>query len=167
MKKRAMLAVCVGLAACTTESAQQSEHTASMTTASAATGTALQLSGTKAEIFSAINRARAQQGLAPLTYNASLARAAQSHANDMVAKGYFSHTSQSGTTATQRVKSTGYATCLTAENNSKSYPSAAAAFEGWMNSTSHRKNILNKSIREVGVGHASGNMIVAVFAKPC
>src|ERR1700722_13373901 len=42
------------------------------------------------------NGDRAQNGLPPLTINSQLQEAAQLKANDMVANGYFAHTSPSG-----------------------------------------------------------------------
>ena len=56
-----------------------------------------------------INAERRARGLAPLTANARLARAAQGHAADMVARDYFSHFSPSGSSFTDRLRRVGYA----------------------------------------------------------
>lgn len=48
-----------------------------------------------------------------------------------------------------------------AENIAMGYPTTAAAMNGWMNSSGHRANILNRSYRRVGVAayQSSGGTI--------
>ncbi len=41
------------------------------------------------------------------------------------------------------------------ENIAVGYPTAAAVMKGWMNSSGHRKNILNKSFTRIGLGLAT------------
>lgn len=118
-------------------------------------------------LVAAMNSERASKRLAPLVVNAKLNAAAQAHADDLAKKGYFSHKGKNGSTPSKRVKRKGYRACLTAENLSKGYPSPERAVHGWMNSDGHRRNILLRDAREIGVGIGAGAIYVAVFATPC
>jgi uncharacterized protein YkwD len=55
-----------------------------------------------------INDLRAQNKLAPLSWNAQLAAAAQRHSQDMAKTGNLSHTGSDGTTPEQRMQAAGY-----------------------------------------------------------
>jgi uncharacterized protein YkwD len=58
------------------------------------------------------------------------------------------------------------------ENIAAGRPTAAATFQGWMNSPGHRANILNPHFTEVGFGYASSakseyrHYWVQVFGRP-
>src|SRR5687767_10428426 len=60
--------------------------------------------------FCLVNRERTNRGLRPLSGNLRLVYAAQGHANDMVRRRYFSHTSPGGSTPASRISRTGYMT---------------------------------------------------------
>ena len=47
----------------------------------------------------------------------------------------------------------GYSFSAAAENIAAGYSSPQAAFNGWMNSQSHRDNMLNPTYTEVGIGY--------------
>lgn len=99
-----------------------------------------------------INQLRAQAGVAPLTLNAQLTAAAQGHADDMAAKGYFSHTSKDGRTPGQRIAATDYSYTTYGENIAWGYADWNAALAGWMGSLGHRANLLNARFVEIGLG---------------
>ncbi|SFK07378.1 CAP domain-containing protein [Celeribacter neptunius] len=120
-----------------------------------------------AQILSLINQERGKRGLGALSYNASLTRAAQAHADDMAAKGYFSHNSKNGASVGDRVRGAGYGYCFVSENLSTSYPTVQQAVQGWMDSQGHRANILNAKPVDIGIGVAAGGLRVAVFGRPC
>lgn len=119
------------------------------------------------ELVASLNAQRKAKGLRSLTLNKRLSRAAQRHVDDMIRRGYFSHTSPDGTRPLARVTKTGYKACLVAENLSYSWPTVNKATADWMGSSGHRANILNRSMKEVGIGIGPNNLFVAVFAKPC
>ena len=77
----------------------------------------------------------------------------------MVNSGYFSHTSPDGRGSGERLREAGYNTDRGwAENIARGYSSVAAVMKGWMNSEGHRANILNCSMKALGVGVArAGN----------
>lgn len=105
---------------------------------------------------------RAEHGLGPVRVNAKLELAAERHAQDMAKRGFFSHTGSNGSSLGQRAKRAGYRYCLIAENIAKGQKSAAEAMQAWVNSQGHRKNMLQRKIREIGVARASGNVWVMV-----
>jgi uncharacterized protein YkwD len=119
-----------------------------------------------------VNQQRKANGLSQLKADQRLDQAAQNHACDMARKGYFSHTEPNGSTATIRVKQTGYRSCVTAENISYGWRELPQAMTDLINSPGHRANILRKNVRAIGVGYVprQGNVgpwYVQVFAKPC
>jgi uncharacterized protein YkwD len=111
------------------------------------------------EVLRLVNEERAAESLPPLAWDASLALAAQAHAEDMVANGYFSHDSPDGRTFADRVRETDYPGAPTGENIAAGYPSPAAVVEGWMNSPGHRANILSGRSTELGVGLAERHWV--------
>jgi uncharacterized protein YkwD len=90
--------------------------------------------------------------------------AALSHSRDMIARDYFSHSSLAGASVAARVRRAGYSTSgcsrwsvgevIALGSGSKSTP--GSIFKAWMRSSGHRKVILTKSWRDVGVGCARG-----------
>jgi uncharacterized protein YkwD len=106
------------------------------------------------QILQLVNAERKKVNAPPLTLNSKLNQAAQNHTNDMVAKRYFSHTSPSGSTMVSRVKAVGYSYRTIGENIAAGKASANDTMIQWMNSAGHRKNILNPSFKELGVGYA-------------
>lgn len=111
----------------------------------------------------AVNVERAQRSRAPLVVQGELATAAKRHARDMVARGYFSHTSPSGRTFVDRLRSAGYlwparswavGEVLAWGDAGLSTPAAIVA--AWMHSPGHRRVLMRRRYREIGVGIASG-----------
>jgi uncharacterized protein YkwD len=97
------------------------------------------------------NAQRTQHGCAPLRSDSRLRTAARRHSADMEARNYFDHNSPDGRTPWDRIKAAGYST-PGAENIAKGYATAQAVVQGWMNSPGHRANILNCSLKAVGIG---------------
>jgi len=67
--------------------------------------------------------------------------------------GYMSHTGHDGSSPAQRIRAAGYQITGTwAENIARGYRTPAAVMDGWLNSPGHRANIVNCSLRAIGVG---------------
>jgi uncharacterized protein YkwD len=98
------------------------------------------------------NLQRSQAGLAPLTLNEKLSKAAYVHSRDMALKDYFSHTGSDGSNASDRVRRAGYRYLNAGENIAAGYATPEEAVQGWMNSPGHRANILFPNVTEIGVG---------------
>ncbi len=119
------------------------------------------------DLINLLNEVRAKKGRKALLASPALMAAAEAHAQDMVAKGYFSHKGKDGSRLGTRVKQQGYKFCYAAENIAWGQKSAAEAMVSWQKSSGHRKNNLSRKPTEVGAGFAGGEMWVMVFAKPC
>lgn len=113
-----------------------------------------------------LNAFRAQNGLQPATFNASLAAAAQLHAEDMAVNGYFDHRSLDGRTYAQRIAAQGYRSCWPVENLAWGQRDAARAVTEWAGSPGHRRNMMLQGRVEYGLGQA-GNIYVLELARVC
>lgn len=105
------------------------------------------------------NETRRKHRLKPLCVDPALSRAARAHSESMIEGGYFSHASKDGQTPGGRLKRSGYDWETYGENiawGSGSYSKPESIFKRWMKSPGHRKNVLEKSFREVGIGIAGG-----------
>lgn len=103
------------------------------------------------------NEHRRAAGCADLRWQPQLADAAQRHAGDMAANNYFSHTGRDGSTFAGRIKGTGYVYRRAAENIAAGYATPDDVVAGWMSSPGHRANILNCSLRDIGIGLGSNS----------
>lgn len=110
-----------------------------------------------------------------LQLNAKLSAAAQSKANDMAAKNYWSHTSPDGRTPWKFIAASGYDYYTAGENLAYGFSNAENTVAGWMNSREHRDNVLNPDYTEVGfgivpadnfMGHGRATIVVAMYAEP-
>ena len=110
-----------------------------------------------------INAERRARGARRLKSNARLRNAAQSYAEQMVAKDFFGHVSPTGSTLLQRIRRSAYLrparSYSLGENlawGTGSLTTPAQTVRNWMQSPPHRKNILDKGFREIGIGVAIG-----------
>jgi uncharacterized protein YkwD len=118
------------------------------------------------------NAERSGAGLAPLRANVRLMQAAQLHADQMARLGRLDHVLSGAQypRPEDRLAAAGYLWRTYAENISMGQGSAAAAMDSWMHSSSHRANILNAGLTEIGTGvarDAAGRpYYVQVFGNP-
>jgi uncharacterized protein YkwD len=110
----------------------------------------------RAAMLAAVNAERKRAGSPSLTANARLDRAAQRHAADMLARNYFAHESPEGHTVRERAKDAGYDWRAIGENIAEGQTSVAEVMTTWMHSPGHRRNILDRDFKELGVGLALG-----------
>jgi len=106
-----------------------------------------------------INAQRVRHGLAPLTENALLQRAAELHSLDMGKRKFFEHQNPDGVQPDARIVRQGYPPILVGENLAwgelaQSPPAKIVAL--WMKSPGHRANVLESGYREIGLGLAFG-----------
>ncbi|MEM9564765.1 MAG: CAP domain-containing protein [Actinomycetota bacterium] len=111
--------------------------------------------GVEREILDLVNEARVQAGCAPLSLDGRLNQAARGHSEDMAARGYLRHTSPDGVGPGERIADTGYPARTWGENIASGYGTAESVMAGWMSSDGHRRNILNCSFEDLGVGYAT------------
>jgi len=107
------------------------------------------------DVVSGSNQARAQLNKKPLTSNAKLMTAAQMKAEDMAKGHFFAHTAPDGTVAWDYFKKVGYSYEVAGENLAITNESSDAIIQGWLNSPTHRDNLLNSQYADMGIGMAS------------
>jgi uncharacterized protein YkwD len=105
------------------------------------------------------NALRQQHGCPALQISPELSVAARAHSQEMADHNYFNHVDLSGHRSDWRAQQAGYTGIAGWENIAAGYPTADAVVAGWYNETppndGHRRNILDCSLTEVGVGVAT------------
>ncbi len=120
------------------------------------------------------NNERKKAGLEPLSPQKKLSASALKKANDMLDRQYFEHTSLDGKIAVDLVKEKGYIFQIVGENLALGdFGSDKRLVDAWMNSPTHRENILNAKFTELGIGIVKGDykgstvwLAVQHFGKP-
>jgi uncharacterized protein YkwD len=113
--------------------------------------------GVTTQVVTLTNAERAKAGCGPLTVDATLTAVAQAHSQDMATHDYFDHNGQDGRTPFDRMTAAGYRYSTAAENIAAGQRTPQDVMTAWMNSPGHRANILNCSLKEIGVGYATGS----------
>jgi len=116
-----------------------------------------------------INDFRSIEGLGGLTQEMSLTHAAQAHADDMLARDYFSHEAPNGPngrTFNQRAIAAGCVMRAGAENIAIGQQTEAEVLNAWANSRGHRRNMLGSTFTLYGLGRA-GTIWVLKLAADC
>jgi uncharacterized protein YkwD len=109
-----------------------------------------------------VNQERARRRMKALRHSAELTQAALDHSTDMVSRQYFDHTSLDGATVRQRVLRTGYfrggggtvEEVLAVGWAQLSTPRSLVTL--LMRSPAHKTILLNRRLRDVGVGLVLG-----------
>jgi hypothetical protein len=102
------------------------------------------------------NNDRKANDLGVLTVNPVLEEAARLKAQDMVAKGYFAHESPEGVEPWHWFEEAGYDFSFAGENLAVYFTDSVELQNAWMNSPSHRANILNSYFTEIGIAVVPG-----------
>lgn len=127
---------------------------------------------TKASLENFANQTRKAMGLPALLKNSKLDYAAQMKAENMIANNYFAHTSPSGITPWFWFSKAGYDYKHAGENLAIGFYESEEVYIAWLNSSSHKANIINPKYTEVGTAVLSGfgpnNAIIVVqeFGSP-
>jgi len=107
-------------------------------------------------LLAAVNAARRAAGRPPLAGDPRLDAAAQAHAEDMLARSYYSHDGPDGSTPRSRVEAAGFPAASVAENIAARHLAADETVAGWMASSDHRRNLLDPRFTSLGAGVAVG-----------
>lgn len=114
-------------------------------------------------IFCLLNKERTKRGLKRLHLNQNLGTSSRFQSRDMEKRNYFEHERRGGPTLTQRIRRTGYLDNVSAwsigENiawGTSEFATPKSLVNAWMHSTGHRRNILRKAFKDVGVGLVMG-----------
>lgn len=128
---------------------------------------------TTQKLFELTNNERQKDGLAPFTYNEKLAQAADAKAHDMFARNYWAHYGPDGTTPWNFILNAKYQYEYAGENLARNFLFSNGVVHAWMNSKTHRENILRKEYSEVGLAVVNGTLngepttlVVQMFGTP-
>lgn len=127
------------------------------------------------DLLAQTNAQRVGNAAGALSLNSQLDTAAQTKANDMVNRNYWSHVTPDGVQPWVFITNTGYQYSSAGENLAYGFSTSADTITGWMNSPPHRENLLNPAFTEVGFGFANSanyvndgqqTVVVAMYATP-
>ena len=119
-----------------------------------------------------LNHERTSRGLKALRQNPGLQSTAQSYAQQMDERNFFDHVSPGGSTMVERIKrGSDYlrsGRSWTVGENLAWGAGGAERFDkivrAWMQSSGHRKNILNGRFRDIGIGIVEGAPVKGIAA---
>ena len=135
-------------------------------------------SGSLAAVISSVlvdltNGDRGANELGGLAISSVLNAAAQAKADDMAAKSYFAHVSPEGRDSWYWFRQQGYSFIYAGENLAIDFSDSIDVERAWMNSPTHRANILGANFTEIGIATAPGvyqgrptTFVVQMFGTP-
>ncbi len=103
------------------------------------------------QVVDLVNAERAKAGLAPLTIDANVEKAANVRANEIQTS--FEHVRPNGSSFSTAIKEQNVNFRGAGENIAWGQKTPQEVMNAWMNSAGHRANILNKSFTHIGVGN--------------
>lgn len=128
---------------------------------------------TAQKVLDQTNSVRQKSGLPALKYNPTLSQSATAKADDMFKSNYWSHNSPQGKTPWDFFKSSGYEYSIAGENLAKDFYDTETMMRAWMNSPTHKANIVNSKYQEIGIGVRNGilngiktTLVVQHFGTP-
>ncbi|MBS4172838.1 CAP domain-containing protein [Bacillus sp. FJAT-49736] len=110
--------------------------------------------GFEYQLFDLTNASRVVHHLSVLTWDQHVQITARDHSVDMAKNHYFSHENLKGQSPFDRMSKDHISFILAGENIAYGQLSSIFAHEGLMNSLGHRKNILQKDYKYLGIGVA-------------
>lgn len=119
------------------------------------------------------NQQRAQSGLAALAMSNQLSSAASAKAADMFQNQYWAHVSPSGREPWDFISASGYGYRVAGENLARDFNHSSDMVQAWMDSPTHRANIMNGRYTETGLAVVNGvlqgvetTLVVQMFGAP-
>jgi len=117
-------------------------------------------------ILTSINRERGVRNLVTLSTNGILSQAAQYKADDMQTRHYFAHVDPDGNYIWNKIVSLGYTPySQLGENLAIDFYDTESLVDAWMQSPTHRANILNEGFRDQGMGLELGNTSLGQYGS--
>jgi hypothetical protein len=110
------------------------------------------------QLVELVNKERVALGFQPLKVSGKLVQAAQEKAQDMLNNNYFAHTSPTGINPWYWLDKVGYKYTAAGENLAKDFKDSQFVHQAWMESSSHRANILKDNYQEIGIAVVEGEI---------
>ena len=119
------------------------------------------------------NDERSIAKLGSLAINQKIVAAAQMKADDMATREYFSHVTPDGENSWYWFRQVGYNYAAAGENLAVNFTDSKDVTEAWMQSPTHRSNIMGENYTEIGIATAHGSykgkdaiFVVQMFGRP-
>ncbi len=110
------------------------------------------------EIVQLTNSERQTRGLSQLRLDPGLSAAALQKASDMFARNYWAHVSPSGVQPWFFITQAGYTYRYAGENLARDFSDPKSIVQAWLNSPTHRDNLLNSRYEDIGVAVVDGTL---------
>jgi uncharacterized protein YkwD len=124
---------------------------------SASAGASKSARAYQSALVSAINGARAANGLPPLHVDSRLTTAAKEQSSYLASAGKLDHTGPGGTSVYARLTQQGFHGRMVGENLAAGM-GPAATVQAWLASPGHRQNLLAPQFHMLGVGVVMGSL---------
>lgn len=118
------------------------------------------------------NQERQKNGLSTLALNPELSAAAQKKAENMLANNYWAHNNPEGKTPWDFIINSGYEYLYAGENLAKDFSDSSGVVAAWMDSQTHKENILRGEYQDIGFAIVNGTLnghettlVVQMFGK--
>jgi hypothetical protein len=125
------------------------------------------------DLLSDTNKVRQENGLGELVINEQLSKAAHAKAVHMFENDYWAHVSPDGKEPWDFILGENYDYVYAGENLAKNFSNPDDVVKAWMESPSHRDNLLNSHYREIGFAVVNGTLngfettlVVQMFGQP-
>lgn len=112
----------------------------------------------EAELLDGTNAVRAQNNMPSFSLNPALSDAARRKAANMFEHDYWAHFGPDGASPWSFMKAAGYNYTYAGENLAKGFTTSQDVVSAWMNSPSHRENILSSKYKEMGFAVVEGKL---------
>ena len=117
------------------------------------------ISNDEFQIHNLVNNERRRKGLSDLVWDQDLARMARAFSRQMARESFFSHYDRNGNSVVERAEDSNIRGWEKIGENlffCEGYDNFdSLAVRGWMNSSEHRRNILDRQFNTTGIGIAS------------
>lgn len=125
------------------------------------------------DVLEQTNLERLKLGLPSLKLNKYLNQAAQAKAENMFQNDYWDHIAPDGTTPWSFIKSKGYKYSVAGENLARDFQTTSPMVKAWMDSPTHRANIVHTQYTDTGIAVVNGRLegvdttlVVQMFGAP-
>jgi uncharacterized protein YkwD len=124
------------------------------------------------QLFMEVNKIREENNLNQLVKSPELQKAAKLKTIDMANNNYFAHISPTNHKWSDFIKDEGYNYIYAGENLAKDYDNSSEIISAWIESPTHRENILNPEFVDTGIAVnfsrtnlGSGILVAQEFGK--